>query len=286
MWVIIKTMIYIIGDTHNTVDMSNLSTRTMKYCCKEQQIDYHSISVAIILGAFGLPWSADCTINEAGILPRDHTDSYLLKWYGQKPFKILAVMGNHDNYDVIEKLPEVELFGAMALKVSDSVFYLKRGEVYTIENKRFLVLGGALSNDKAYRIPHESWWEQEAWTDQEKTNCLGNIEKYDGSFDYVLSHTEPQLASLLVIRTTKAMPPQNCFSMTQMSYSTIKLIPSSHIKNGSSATGTPIGAMRTTKTRTMCRCFIKGLWFRENTFRFFRNFMRALLSFLSRCIIG
>ena len=181
-------MIYITGDTHNTEDMSNLSSKNMKLCCMEQGVDFHNITHAIVLGDFGLPWRSDCMIDEEGIHPVDHTDRYLLKWYNQKPFKILAVMGNHDNYDVIEKLPNVEMFGAKVLKVSDNVFYLKRGETYTIENKRFLVLGGAMSDDKAWRKPHESWWPQEEWSEEEKEACLAKLEK-EKQFDYVLSHT-------------------------------------------------------------------------------------------------
>ena len=113
-----------------------------------------------------------------------------------KPFKILAVMGNHDNYDIIEKLPEVEMFGAKVLKVSDNVFYLKRGEVYIIEDKRFLVLGGAMSDDKAWRKAHESWWEQEEWSEEEKETCLAKI-KENNNFDYVLSHTGPSVGIAL-----------------------------------------------------------------------------------------
>ena len=184
-------MIYITGDTHNTEDMSNLSSKNMKLCCMEQNTDFHAITAAIILGDFGLPWNSDCLVDESGIHPADHTDRYLLKWYNQKPFKILAVMGNHDNYDVIEKLPEVEMFGSKVLKVSDNVFYLKRGEIYYIEDKRFLVLGGALSDDKAWRKPHASWWEQEEWNEKEKSTCLDKIGECGGNFDYVLSHTGP-----------------------------------------------------------------------------------------------
>ncbi|MCR5468035.1 MAG: metallophosphoesterase [Lachnospiraceae bacterium] len=182
-------MIYITGDTHNTEDMSNLSSKNMKLCCMEQNADFHAITTAIILGDFGLPWSSDCTVDESGIHPTDHTDRYLLKWYNQKPFKILAVMGNHDNYDIIEKLPEVEMFGSTVLKVSDNVFYLKRGEIYTIDDKRFLILGGAMSDDKAWRKPHESWWEQEAWNAEEQTRCMARIQECGRQFDYVLSHT-------------------------------------------------------------------------------------------------
>ena len=183
-------MIYITGDTHNTEDMSDLSTKNMKLCCMEQKSDYQNITSAIVLGDFGLPWF-DCAVDSDSIHPTDGTDRYLLKWYNQKPFKILAVMGNHDNYDVIEKLSEVEMFGSKVLKVSNNIFYLKRGEVYTIDSKRFLVLGGALSDDKAYRVPHESWWHQEEWSEEEKESCLKNIKNHNNSFDYVLSHTGP-----------------------------------------------------------------------------------------------
>ena len=184
-------MIYITGDTHNTEDMSNLSSKNMKLCCMEQNADFNAITIAIVLGDFGLPWSSECAIDEDGIHPTDHTDRYLLKWYNQKPFKILAVLGNHDNYDIIEKLPEVEMFGAKVLKISDNVFYLKRGEIYLIEDKRFLVLGGAMSDDKVWRKPHESWWEQEEWNEKEKNACFDKIKKIEAKFDYVLSHTGP-----------------------------------------------------------------------------------------------
>ena len=160
----------------------------MKLCCMEQKVDFHDISTAIVLGDFGLPWY-ECPVDEKGIHPVDHTDRYLLKWYKEKPFKILAVQGNHDNYDMIEKLPEVEMFGNKVLNLSENVYYLKRGEVYLIEGKRFLALGGAMSDDKSWRTPHESWWSQEEWTEEEKTSLISKLP--DIQVDYVLSHTGP-----------------------------------------------------------------------------------------------
>ena len=183
-------MIYITGDTHNTEDMYNVSSSNMKLCCAEQNADYSKITNLIILGDFGLPWN-NCFVDKNGIHPRNKTDKYLQAWYNKKPFKILAVMGNHDNYDLLEKLPPVKMFGSTVLRVSDNIFYLKRGEVYNIENKSFLVLGGAKSDDKAYRKIHESWWPQEEWSDEEKQHCLSILQKTDFNFDYILSHTGP-----------------------------------------------------------------------------------------------
>lgn len=181
-------MIYITGDTHNSIDMSNVSGKHIKFCCKKLRVNYKAISTVIILGDFGLPWY-ECPVDENGIHPTDPTEKYLLKWYKNKPFTIFAIMGNHDNYDMIEKLPEVEMFGNKVLKVCDNVFYLKRGEVYTIEDKKFLVLGGAMSDDKDWRTPHESWWKQEEWSEAEKEACIEMIKQYGCNFDYVLSHT-------------------------------------------------------------------------------------------------
>ena len=218
-------MIYITGDTHNTTDMSNLSSKNMKLCCMEQKTDYKNISTAIVLGDFGLPWSSDCIIDEAGIHPSNHTDGYLLKWYNQKPFKILAVIGNHDNYDLIEQLPEVEIFGAKVLKVSENVFYLKRGEIYTLENKRFLVLGGALSDDKVWRKPHESWWAQEEWSEKEKADCLKKSKKIIAA-SITFFHTQAHQKVLhLQIHTSQILKTEFSSSKILMLFSTIKLIP-------------------------------------------------------------
>ena len=101
-------MLYITGDTHNTQDKDNLSKENMELCCLEQKAAYSAISAAIVLGDFGLPWH-ECFIGHDGIHPSKRSDRHLLEWYNKKPFKILALMGNHDNYDMLGKLPQVEM---------------------------------------------------------------------------------------------------------------------------------------------------------------------------------
>lgn len=61
--------------------------------------------------------------------------------------------------------------------------------MYLIEGKLFLALGGAMSDDKFWRTPHESWWQQEEWTEEEKNALLSKLP--DIQVDYVLSHTGP-----------------------------------------------------------------------------------------------
>ena len=71
-----------------------------------------------------------------------------------------------------------------------NIKYLKDGEVYTIDGKRALVIGGAYSIDKEYRLINGWQWfptEQLSATEREAIT-----EKYAGQhFDLVLSHTCP-----------------------------------------------------------------------------------------------
>lgn len=183
-------MLYITGDTHNTIDMHNASSKQMRRICELQKVEFSDISHLIILGDFGLPW-IECPVDEDGIHPANKEDRYLLDWYNEKPFKILALMGNHDNYNMISKLPEVEMFGGKVLKVSQNIFYLKRGHIYNIEGNTFLALGGAKSQDTQFRNENIDWWPQEEMSFTEMNDCLANLALRGNKVDYVLSHNGP-----------------------------------------------------------------------------------------------
>jgi hypothetical protein len=70
-------------------------------------------------------------------------------------------------------------------------YHLKRGEIYEINDKKILTLGGALSIDKQQRTEGLSWWREELWSKDEENYCLENLDKNDWKVDYVLSHTCP-----------------------------------------------------------------------------------------------
>jgi len=82
--------------------------------------------------------------------------------------------------------------GETVYRISENPFiaYFKRGKVYTIEGLKFLVLGGALSIDKAYRTTYISWWPEEYWSEEEKEELL-KLLAHNNTFDYVLAHTGP-----------------------------------------------------------------------------------------------
>jgi len=84
-----------------------------------------------------------------------------------------VLLGNHDNYDIAHKCPNM----------------LGNYGVLTLGGQRFFFIRGGLSIDKAWRIPHVSWWPQEQFTLNEEKECF---EAYCAEKpDFVLSHDCP-----------------------------------------------------------------------------------------------
>jgi hypothetical protein len=153
--------------------------------------EYNTINYHIILGDGGFLWRG----NHDG-------DAYNRAILGRRPFPVLCVIGNHEPILGKTDIPEVDIgLGETVYRINPLISYLKRGKVYTIDGFRFLVLGGALSIDWAYRIPGISWWANEYWSEQEQ-NDVFRLLKRENSFDFVLSHTGPERINATVFGNT------------------------------------------------------------------------------------
>lgn len=103
---------------------------------------------------------------------------------------IFTILGNHENYDSIEKMKRKVICGARCRVVKENVFAVERGEILEIEGKKILCMGGANSTDAAYRIPTVSWWYQEEITEKDLTNAFTKVKECD-KIDLVISHCMP-----------------------------------------------------------------------------------------------
>ena len=188
-------MIYITGDTHGEYErFSNQQMRAQGPKLTEE--DY-----VIVCGDFGLCWENNATFR------------YECNFFDGKPFTVLWVQGNHENYDFIAEFPIEEWNGGKARHiVRDKVILLERGQVFTIEGKTFFTFGGASSHDiqggilersapnfklkvkraeaagLPYRILGESWWPQELPTAEEMAEGMRNLENVKYKVDYVITH--------------------------------------------------------------------------------------------------
>ena len=88
------------------------------------------------------------------------------------------------------------MFGSKVGKVSNSIYHLRRGEVYSIPdspntNKKIFTFGGAASIDKAMRREYVSWWPEENPSYAEMKKGLENLARHNNEVDVVITHTIP-----------------------------------------------------------------------------------------------
>lgn len=176
-------MIYITGDTH--CEFRRLSHKAWSEGRTLTKNDY-----VIICGDFGLLWK--------GFLSDE--ESYWTTWLNEKPWTTLFVDGNHENFVRLRQLEDIEMFGSKVGKVSDSIYHLRRGEVYSIPdkdesgeivNRKIFTFGGAASIDKESRREHVSWWPEENPSYSEMEKGLSNLTKHNNEVDVVITHTIP-----------------------------------------------------------------------------------------------
>lgn len=167
--------IFVTGDLHGEIDIKKLGSKSWPLGRQElTKEDY-----LIITGDFGLVWDDSPQCN------------WWLNWLHECPWTTLFVDGNHENFDLLEQYPVEEMFGGQVARINDSVFWLKRGEVFVINEQRIFVFGGGMSHDQDWRTPGKTWWPQEQSKQCDFDNAIKNLEKYNWCVDFVLSHVPP-----------------------------------------------------------------------------------------------
>lgn len=161
-------MIYITGDTHR--DFSRLNN-----------MNFSKDDMLIILGDSGINYSL--TIED-----------YAIKGYLNKiGIKIFCIRGNHEERpENIESYKKIEMFGGKVFIENDypNLMFAKDGEEYTIDGKSVLVIGGAYSIDKEYRIMYGyKWFKDEQLTKREMDTIYEKVK--ERHYDIVLTHTCP-----------------------------------------------------------------------------------------------
>lgn len=106
-----------------------------------------------------------------------------------RPYTILFVDGNHENFNALYEYPVETWHGGTVHRVRENIIHLCRGQVYEIEGKSFFTFGGGYSIDKACRVPNKSWWEQELPNKEEYDEGKMNLEIHNWNVDYIVTHT-------------------------------------------------------------------------------------------------
>lgn len=136
-----------------------------------------------------------CILGDAGINYYLNKRDYMLKQVLQDlPITLFCIHGNHEERPFnIPTYKEKEWNNGMVYYEEEfpNLLFAKDGEIYTINGKKCLVIGGAYSVDKGYRLLKGwSWFKDE----QPSKEIVKYVEKQiakQKEFDIVLSHTCP-----------------------------------------------------------------------------------------------
>lgn len=172
-------MIFITGDTHRKLDIQKLDEELFSEQALMTREDY-----LIIAGDFGGVWTGDSG------------DDDILNFYEKKNYTTLFVGGNHENYDALNTYPVIRWHGGMVHQVREHVLHLMNGQIYEINGKTFFIMGGATSLDKMYRIPHETWWEEEEPSEEDMELARENLKRAGNRVDIIVTHTIPEKVRL------------------------------------------------------------------------------------------
>ena len=168
-------MIYVTGDTHGLIDVEKVSKYRFPDGEKLSKDDY-----LIICGDWG------------GLFFNNDRDKTVIDFWENKPYTVLWVDGNHENFDLINTYPVEEWNGGKVHFIRPTVIHLMRGQVYIIDGKKIFTFGGGLSIDKAKRQAYVSWWPQEETSYAECNEALMNLDRYGNKVDYIITHACPQ----------------------------------------------------------------------------------------------
>lgn len=167
-------MIYITGDKHGDFyDVYNFchSNKTTKD------------DIMIILGDAGINYY----LNNNDNMLKDKLLNY--------PITFFCIHGNHEERPEKIKTYKTKKFHNGIVYYEDeypNILFAKDGEIYDFNSKKTLVIGGAYSVDKHYRLlMGYNWYESEQPNEETKNMVKKVLNNYNNKIDVILSHTCP-----------------------------------------------------------------------------------------------
>ena len=160
-------MVYVTGDIHG--ELRRFDTSAIRRLRKGDTL--------IICGDFGFIWNGGAE------------EEKILRKLGNKKYNIAFVDGTHENFDLLARYPVEEWNGGKAHHISGNLYH--RGEIFTLEDKKYFAFGGGESEEKQMRQEAGKWWESELPNLDEMRSAVSNLKASGMKVDYIITHEPP-----------------------------------------------------------------------------------------------
>lgn len=169
-------MIYYTGDIHGEV--LHIRDMVTKYEIADQD-------VIVILGDVGMNYYGN-----------NYGDQHRKKKLNKLGISVFCIHGNHEMRPETIPTYHEEKWQGGTVYVEDAypnLLFAKDGEVYDLDGQSTLVIGGAYSVDKWYRLRMDmNWFADEQPSDEIKSRVMQKLKNLNRKVDVVLSHTCPE----------------------------------------------------------------------------------------------
>jgi len=162
-------LVYVTGDLHG--DRDRLRAPEMRKLKKGDTL--------LVCGDFGFLWEGT------------KAERATIKKLGRRKFNIAFIDGVHENFELLGQYPVADWNGGKARHLGGRLYHLMRGEIFSIEGKRFFAMGGGVSPDDGFRALDEARVHHELPSREELERAAANIERADGKLDYIITHEPP-----------------------------------------------------------------------------------------------
>ena len=167
-------MIYITGDTHGDFQ------RIDDFC---RRMVTSKDDIMIILGDAGVNFSGG------------EKDRLKKEWISALPITVFCIHGNHEMRPATIPSYKTTTWHGGTVWVEEeysNILFAKDGEVFDFDGKKCIVIGGAYSVDKPWRLMYGyPWFADEQPSDEIKAEVEAKLAELDWKIDIVLSHTLP-----------------------------------------------------------------------------------------------
>lgn len=171
-----RKMMFITGDTHGSY------SRIVRFCEENGYLSEND--VMIVLGDTGLNYYGD----ERDVKKKNKVSDKV-------PLTLFFIHGNHDlRPESIKTYHQKNWKGGIVFyeEAYPNLLFAKDGEIFEFEERKTLVIGGAYSIDKHYRLQKGYlWFADEQPSAETKAFTEEQLQKADWKIDTVLSHTCP-----------------------------------------------------------------------------------------------
>ncbi|MEG2087273.1 MAG: hypothetical protein RR022_03670 [Angelakisella sp.] len=160
-------MIYVTGDLHG--DIGQLQSSAVRKLKRGDTL--------IVCGDFGFLWEDS------------RAERKRLVWLGKRRYHLLFVEGTHDNLDLLREYPTEPWNGGLTRPISGRLRQLVRGELFELEGKRILAMGGG-QPDEGAQLGVNCW--QGALPDKDEILAIcDRLDSCGWQLDAIISHQAP-----------------------------------------------------------------------------------------------